>query len=313
MGLVPMESQIKPGLSKKQMRIHVISWRSSQKKINTQMVGYLTRGAHTTCAQKGSGSILTSLMMEALSWWETTPCETVSIGNIRVRIFDGHVRTLTNVQHVPDLKNLLLLGALKARGYKFSGADGVIKITKGSMTILKGEQTTNLYKLTGNIIISDASAATEDTTRLWHMCLRHMSERGLQALHKSSALPGIKYCKLDLCKFCIMGRQRRVAFFTSQHKTKSLLDLIHTDVWGPSPVASIGGARYYITFINDFSRKDWVYFLKQKSKVFQKFKEWKTLVKNQTGRKVKVLKLDNRGEYTSKEFKNYLASKGIKH
>ena len=52
-----------------------------------------------------------------------------------------------------------------------------------------------------------------------------------------------------------MGRQRRVAFFTSQYKIKSLLDLMHMDVWGPSPVASIGGARYYVTFIDDFSRK----------------------------------------------------------
>jgi len=112
------------------------------------------------------------------------------------------------------------------------GADGVIKVTKGSMTILKGERTTNLYKLTGNIIIGDASAATEkdDTTRLWHMRLGHKSERSLQVLRKRSALLGIKYCKFDLYKFCIMGRQRRVAFSTSQHKIKGLLDITHTDV-----------------------------------------------------------------------------------
>jgi len=55
---------------------------------------------------------------------------------------------------------------LKARGYRYYGADGRIQITKGSMTILKGERTTNLYNLTGSIIVSDASAATEeDTTR----------------------------------------------------------------------------------------------------------------------------------------------------
>ena len=70
-----------------------------------------------------------------------------------------------------------------------------------------------------------------------------------------------------------MGRQRKVTFSTSQHKTKSLLDLIHTDVWEPSPVVLIRGARYYVTFIDDFSRKVWVYFLKQKSEVFQKFRE----------------------------------------
>jgi len=54
-----------------------------------------------------------------------TVCKTVGIGNIRMRMFDGHIRTLTDVHHIPDLKkNLLSLGALKARGYKFLGADG---------------------------------------------------------------------------------------------------------------------------------------------------------------------------------------------
>ena len=163
-----------------------------------------------------------------------TVCKTVGIDNIRMRMFDGQVRTLTNIRHVPHLKkNPLSLGALKARGYKFFCADGAIKVTKGFMMTLKGEQTANLYKLTGSIVIGDALAATkEDTIRLWHIHVGHMSERGLQVLHKRSALPGIKYCKLNLYKFCIMGRQRRVAFFTFQYKTKGLLDLIHTDVWG---------------------------------------------------------------------------------
>jgi len=76
-------------------------------------------------------------------------CKTIDIDNIRMRMFDGQVRILTNIRHVPNLKkNLLSLGSLEARGYKFSGADGAIKVTKGSMTILKGERTTNLYKLT---------------------------------------------------------------------------------------------------------------------------------------------------------------------
>ena len=81
--------------------------------------------------------------------------------------------------HVSDpKKNLLLLGALEARGYKFSGVDGAIKVTKGSLTILKGQRTINLYKLTENIIIGDASAATEKdaTTRFWHMHLGYKSE-----------------------------------------------------------------------------------------------------------------------------------------
>ena len=84
-------------------------------------------------------------------------------------MFDGQARTLTNVRHVSDLKkNLLSLGALEARGYKFSSVDGGIKVTKGSMMILKGERTVNLYKLIGSIIVGDTSVVTEkkDTTKL---------------------------------------------------------------------------------------------------------------------------------------------------
>jgi len=70
---------------------------------------------------------------------------------------------------------------LEARRYKFSGADGGIKVIKGSVMILKEEQTTNLYKLTESIIVGDASITIEkeDTIKLWHMCLGHMCERGL--------------------------------------------------------------------------------------------------------------------------------------
>ena len=130
------------------------------------------------------------------------------------------------------------------------------------MMILKGDRTTNLYKMTESIIVGDVSATTEkeNTIRLWHMRLGHMSERVLQALHNKCTLPDINYCKLNLCKLYIMGMQCRVPFSISHHKIKGLLDLIHTDVWGLSPVASIGGARYYVTFIDDFFRKVWVYF-----------------------------------------------------
>src|SRR5438270_4057203 len=112
------------------------------------------------------------------------------------------------------------------------------------MTVLKGERVANLYRMKGSIIAGDASVSTEKegTTRLWHMRLGHISKRGLQLLHKKDVLSGIKSCKLDLCEFCIHGRQRRVSFSTSEHRSNGLLDLIHTDVWGPSPVASVGGA-----------------------------------------------------------------------
>ena len=116
-----------------------------------------------------------------------TMCKTISIGNIYMRMFNGHVQTLTNVSHITVLrKSLLLLRALVAQGYMFSSTDGGIKVTKGSMTILKGEWTANLYKMIGIIIIGDVSITMEmeDTTRLWHMCLGHMSKLVLKSYTK---------------------------------------------------------------------------------------------------------------------------------
>ncbi|WOG90447.1 hypothetical protein DCAR_0209691 [Daucus carota subsp. sativus] len=77
-------------------------------------------------------------------------------------------------------------------------------------------------------------------------------------------------------------------------------------------IASLGGSRYYVTFIDDSTRKVWVYFLKNKSDVFVTFKKWKTEVENQTGLKIKSLISDIGGEYSSDEFKSYCAEYGIR-
>jgi len=90
------------------------------------------------------------------------------------------------MRHVPDLrKNLLSLGSLKAQGCKFSDMDGTLKVTKGSMMVIKAELIVNLYKIIESVVIGDASVVTEkeDTIRLWHMRLGHISERGLRVLH----------------------------------------------------------------------------------------------------------------------------------
>jgi hypothetical protein len=78
------------------------------------------------------------------------------------------------------------------------------------------------------------------------------------------------------------------------------------------PSSSISGYVYYVSFINDYSHKTWIYFLKSKNEVFSKFKEFKALIENLSERKIKILKSDNGGEYTSKEFVNFYKDVGIK-
>ena len=78
-------------------------------------------------------------------------------------------------------------------------------------------------------------------------------------------------------------------------------------------VVSLRGFEYYVTFIDDHSRKTWIYFLKSKKfeEVLQRFQEFKALVENQTERKIWALRSDNGGEYTSKEFDGYCRHEGI--
>ena len=99
-----------------------------------------------------------------------------------------------------------------------------------------------------------------------------MSERGLNILADRKLLPNLKSGKLDFCKHCLFGKQSKQKFKTDKHTSKGILDYIHSDVWGPTPTTSYGGSSYFVSFIDDFSRKVWVYMLKRKSDVFSVFK-----------------------------------------
>ena len=84
------------------------------------------------------------------------------------------------------------------------------------------------------------------------------------------------------------------------------LALVHSDLCGPMPSLSLGGAAYFATFIDDYSCKVWVYFLKHKDDVLGVFKTFLQLVENQSGQKLKCLRTDNGGEYVSKAFQELL-------
>uniref|UniRef100_A0A2N9J6A9 Integrase catalytic domain-containing protein n=1 Tax=Fagus sylvatica TaxID=28930 RepID=A0A2N9J6A9_FAGSY len=244
-------------------------------------------------------------------------CTIIGMGTIKIKMSDGVVRTLEEVRHIPDMrKNLISLGTLDSKGYSYKSENGIMKVSKGAMVVMTGQKiSSNVYKLLGNTILGGVAAVAEsedDDTLLWHMRLGHMSERGMRELHKRNLLTGIKSCKLDFCKYCIMGKQCRVRFKTATHKTKGILDYVHSDIWGPVRTPSKGGAQYFMSFIDDYSRKAWVYFLKNKSEAFAKFKIWKAEVENQTGRKIKCLRTDNGTEYRDGDFLKFCEEHGIK-
>jgi hypothetical protein len=92
---------------------------------------------------------------------------------------------------------------------------------------------------------------------------------------------------------CVLGKHQ-INYFPKEasYRAKMVLKLIYTDIYGPITPNSYDNHRYFITFIDDFSRRTWVYFLKEKSEVFSIFKKFKVLIENLSGERIKALRFD---------------------
>ena len=113
------------------------------------------------------------------------------------------------------------------------------------------------------------------------------------------------------CTHCLSGKQSRVAFrrFFSCRKP-DILDLVHTDVCIMQS-NTLGGVLYYVTFIDDHSRKVWAYALKSKDRILDVFKDFHVKVERQTSKQLKSIRADNGGEYRGL-FEQYCKSHGIR-
>ena len=242
-------------------------------------------------------------------------CDATGSKSVRFKLWDGSHRILDIVRLVPKLRrNLISLGMLDSNGITYRLENGVLKVMKGSMAMLRGVLKQGLYILQGEAIIGDvpATSAKQDQTLLWHKRLGNISMGGLQQLCKQGILDSTKITEMDLCEVCTLGKSHRLKFASSTYGSKEILEYVHSDLWGsPNLPISLSGAHYFISFVDDFSRKVWEYFLKQKSEAFDKFREWKLLVENQTGKRIKHLRTDNGLEYCNNVFSQFCTKFGI--
>ncbi|GKV31082.1 hypothetical protein SLEP1_g39821 [Rubroshorea leprosula] len=239
----------------------------------------------------------------------------MGVGDICVQTNVGCTLTLKNVRHVPDMRmNLLSAKALDEEGYAHYFGNGNWKLTKGSMVVAKGRACCSLYKTHMKMCGGQLNTVEDEASpNLWHNRLAHMSEKELQLLAKQSLILMAKGEYVNPCDVYLFGKQHRVSFQKNLTRKENKLDLVYFDVCGPLEVQSFGGNKYFVTFIDDATRKTWVYLLQNKSQVCKYFQHYHAMVERETGLKLKCLRTDNGGEYTSKEFRDYCSKHGMRH
>lgn len=236
------------------------------------------------------------------------------VGDLRCKIGEqSNNVTLGEVHHIPDLcVNLLSVSQIVKRdntvvfdknGVRIYGKDKNVLIASGNLI-------DGMFKL--NIQVNEFAGAcndikNDDDSILWHRRLAHTNFTTLKSVLNIKMKPDTK------CIVCAQGKHQRNPFNDSGTRASKPLELIHSDVCGPMSVRSLGNYRYFVTFIDDFSRKVFVYALKSKGEVFSKFVEFKARAENETEYKIKNFRSDNGTEYENKNFQEFFAKHGIKH
>ncbi|GKV52942.1 hypothetical protein SLEP1_g59492, partial [Rubroshorea leprosula] len=244
------------------------------KEVSKKNVWYLDTGcSNHMCGDKSAFSDLDESCQDKVKFGDNSIIAVKGRGKVSIRAKDNSIQTISNVLYVPDLKsNLLSLGQFQEKGYEILIKDGVCQIRDSKFGLI-----------------------AKDTAWLWHCRFGHLYFGGLKALQQKKMVNGLPHfdSPSEICEIYVVSKQHRDSFPKDRSwRTKQVLDLVHSDLCGPINPTSNGGKQYFITFVDDYSRKTWVYFLQTKSEALAAFKNFKVLVENEVGRSVKVLRTD---------------------
>ncbi|KAL0376010.1 UNVERIFIED_CONTAM: Retrovirus-related Pol polyprotein from transposon TNT 1-94 [Sesamum calycinum] len=240
-------------------------------------------------------------------------------GSVAINTKKG-TRIINDVMYIPNLRtNLFSVGQMMEKGYTLHfGGDSCTIYDNKDKTLKIAEvrmKEHRCFPIHLQYMGRTAMKAQEDQSWLWHRRLGHFNFQGLKILHQKKMmtdLPQIQAVE-GACEACLQGKQHKKPFPSgTSWRAKAVLELIHTDVCGPMRTPSHEQNRYFILFIDDYSRMTWVYFMREKSEVFKVFKKFKNLVEKQSGRSIKVLRSDRGKEYNS-EFDKFCEEEGIEH
>lgn len=246
-------------------------------------------------------------------------------GLVKIDFDKNNTVNLPNTLFVPNLSaNLLSVGKITDSGYNVTFTkDKADIIDAEGNTIFQATRTNGLYYLKipdkntdSEKCLSHVNSNSSFKIEEWHRKLGHINEHDLKTALKNQKMIGLQFNpseSLNDCEICIRGKMSSLPFKTNpEQKSLELLQIVHSDVVGPMRTESHGGCRYFVTFIDEYSRYTKIYFLKQKNEVLNHFKEFKCEVEKFTGKHIKFLQSDNGvAEYKSKEFSKYLVHHGI--
>lgn len=247
--------------------------------------------------------------------------EVVGKGNVKLMLYNANY-TISDVYFIPELKNnLLSLGQLQEKDLTIIIQKGVCKIfhDERGLIALSKMSSNRMFMLFDQTEDSSQQrcmqTTTEDTPKLWHERYGHLSHTGMRTLQSKEIVRGLPSFDTQkfTCSDCLIGKQSRSPIpKKSSWRAKEVLELVHSDICGPISHATTSDVRYVLCFIDDYSRKGWAYFLKEKSEAFSYFKEFKKKVETETGKPIKCLRTDRGGEYTSTEFSEFCKLHGIR-
>ncbi|CAJ2628037.1 unnamed protein product [Trifolium pratense] len=243
------------------------------------------------------------------------------IGNIVIKSKKGGKVIISEVLYVPGMNcNLLSLGQLVQRGFSVSMEDNALKLfDKMKNLILMCSLSNNrTYKcrISSVDMMCMSTTVIDEIEALWHKRYGHLNYRSLSDLNSKELVYGLPKFKTkkSICEICVKSKHSRKPFVAEMPKRASgVLQVIHSDIYGPFEAALLGGSKYFITFVDEYSIMIWLYTLKLKSEALEVFKKFKVLIEKESEKSIKILRTDGGGEYTSKEFENFCTNQGITH
>ncbi len=243
------------------------------------------------------------------------------IGKVPLSMQDGQTKYLKDVLHVPTItKNLVSIGQMVEQGLQVTfNPNGcfVEDMKNQGKLIAKGKRNGRMFTLDVNMPEVNSMLFTHGKgardIEIWHKRVCHVNLQPLKLMEKQNLVGSLPKFETEevmskVYEICQLGKQARHPFSVqTTHVSSKPLEMIHSYVW-TTKTESIGGCKYYVSFIDDHTRKVWVYFMKHKGEVFQLFLNFKTMVEKEKGVNIKCMKSNGGGEYFSKEFNEYLKS-----